>query len=289
MEGTEFNGLAPKSVALFLQEDHRGQVLMVNASGIYVNLDGQILLLCDRKWGTVPNGILLSEFREIGERLSPGQQVRSEKDCLHFPAGWITIAKIEEGKTFRGKAPAPVNWQTARKALWGRETGLAPLAWDPERTALCTLAGPRVKKLLCSLREGNAAGIEEAVKALLGLGPGLTPSADDLLCGLTYGLLRSPLEGVSAVRAMQKAILDHAAARTHPVSAAYLRAIAEGETFSRLEDAWKFLTGEGPNTLEALLEIGSSSGGDLLLGLLLAGECAWTGISEGPKPCGTER
>ena len=107
---------------------------------------------------------------------------------------------------------------------------------------------------------------------LLGLGPGLTPSGDDTLCGLLYGLLRSSYGERAIMKTLAQVICREADGRTHPVSAAYLKAIAEGAFFGRLEEAWGSITGRRESDFDGILEVGSSSGGDLLLGLLLAGK-----------------
>ena len=139
-------------------------------------------------------------------------------------------------------------------------------ALDP----LCTLALPRLKQLRQGLLEEDPTATEAGARDLLGLGPGLTPSGDDVLCGLVYGLLRSPCAQEQGVKALVNTVCREAEHRTHPVSAAYLQAIAGGEAFGRLEEAWQILKGQRDGTFDPLLEVGSSSGGDLLLGLLLA-------------------
>jgi hypothetical protein len=122
------------------------------------------------------------------------------------------------------------------------------------------------------LQEEKKDVIDSGVKTLLGLGPGLTPSGDDVLCGLLWGLRHSSLAGRKGVRILVDAVCRESGGLTHPVSAAYLKAIARGEVFGRLAWAWSYLTGAEETGLHELLEVGSSSGGDMLLGLLLAAE-----------------
>ena len=254
---------------------------MANSAGIYLRLEGKILLLCDKAWGQVPIGIGIPDFAENAKTLAlrPGDPVQSREGCLHFAAGWIKIAETGNEAPSYGRKAEKEALQRGFEALRGRETGLAPLVWQKNRNPLCTLAAPRLEKLFRSLREEDASGIDAGVESLLGLGPGLTPSADDVLCGLLYGLQRSIAK--KAVTCLKNAVRKHSG-RTHPVSAAYLHAIAEGEFFSRMDGVWQYLTGEGPDCLEALLEVGSSSGADMLLGLLLAGTLLrmeeWTNV-----------
>lgn len=252
---------------------------MANSAGIYLELDGKILLLCDESWGAVPNGVAIAKFPDFakGLGLKAGEEVLCRDGCLHFGENCITIAQTEKQEVPFGPRVCREPWQAGIRALRGREKGLAPLAEPlleggeaPEGNPLCTLALPRLERLLEGLRSGGQNAVEEGAKSLLGLGPGLTPSGDDVLCGLVWGLQRSSLRESPAVRVLTEAVCREGEKRTHPVSAAYLTAIARGEAFERLEKAWAYLTGAGENCLEALLEVGSSSGGDCLLGLLLA-------------------
>lgn len=273
MENKEITGVAPQSVVRFLEEAHEGMVLMANSAGIYLQLDGQILLLCDEKWGCVPIGIGIPHFAETAKQLalSVGEQVKSGNCSLHLGGRRITITKMNWKRTADGDKRTLLLLSGGIDALRHRDKGLAPLAawllegeaseenWNP----WCRMACPRLENLCRGLQTGNAAAVELCVEALLGLGPGLTPSADDVLCGLLYGLRQGDNPSANLLR---QAVCAHADSRTHPVSAAYLKAIADGEVFSRLEDAWLGRAG----SLEALLEVGSSSGADMLLGLCLA-------------------
>jgi len=270
LETNKITGCASRKTALFLRENRRGSVLMANSAGIYLQLDGQILLLCDESWGRVPNGIGIGNFGDTAKKLSlaPGDAVFCTDGHLLFGERWIKIAETEEPTPAYGPKVEPAAWQAGLHALRFREKGLAPLAWAPEKTPLCALASPRLEGLCRGLLEGDTAAIDEAVQSLLGLGPGLTPSADDVLCGLLYGLLRSDEK---RAKPLCDCVCRHADQRTNAVSAAYLKAIAQGEWFSRMDGVWRFFTGRGPDRLDALLEVGSSSGGDMLLGLLLAG------------------
>ena len=92
---------------------------------------------------------------------------------------------------------------------------------------------------------------------------------DDVLLGLIYGLLRwIPNDGATA--ALRDAIIAHAQTATNEISAAYLIAVARGAYFERLDDILAGLCSETPIEIEPILEIGSSSGSEMLFGLLLA-------------------
>lgn len=254
---------------------------MANSSGIYLEMDGKILLLCDERWSIVPLGICVSGYQQMKKKiaLEPGDPVICRDGYLHFASQWLKITEQEPTAMDFGSRVCRESWLAGIRVLRGREKGLAPLAEviltgksGQCPNALCTLALPRLNKLWNGLWEEDISVIEEGAKGLLGLGPGLTPSGDDVLCGLLYGLLRSSCAGSLGVKTLVSIVCREADGYTHPVSAAYLQAIAREEPFGRLEEAWLTLRGLREGTFESLLEVGSSSGGDLLLGLLLAGK-----------------
>ena len=55
-----------------------------------------------------------------------------------------------------------------------------------------------------------------------------------------------------------------------PISAAYLQAVIAGAPFERMDRVFAGLCGEEPLDIEKLTRIGSSSGGEMLLGMLIA-------------------
>ena len=67
--------------------------------------------------------------------------------------------------------------------------------------------------------------------------------------------------------AVSEAVLEYAGEYTNAISAAYLRAAARGEYYELLEGC---LFGEDADSIARLLDIGSSSGSDMLSGLLAA-------------------
>ncbi|MYW64970.1 DUF2877 domain-containing protein [Streptomyces sp. SID8379] len=116
-------------------------------------------------------------------------------------------------------------------------------------------------RLRTALRAGRPDRIAAAAHALLGLGPGLTPSGDDILCGLLLALPPPLSAPVTA------AVAD-AARRTTLLSAALLRHAVRGECVA---PAHALLTGRDlPAALRGLLTVGHHSGGDLARGVAAA-------------------
>lgn len=131
-------------------------------------------------------------------------------------------------------------------------------------------AAPAAGALARACAAGRAAGAAPAAAALLGLGPGLTPSGDDFVGGAFFARrLLGMSEGWAAVAGD---VRRAAAARTHPVSAALLGDLLDGEGWAPLHDlAAALAAGDGAAGVAAarrLAGLGHSSGWDLLAGLL---------------------
>jgi hypothetical protein len=106
----------------------------------------------------------------------------------------------------------------------------------------------------------------EGIGGLVGLGPGLTPSGDDFLCG-AFALLDAL--GETAIHgALGRAIAALAPERTAPLSACFLRAAAERHIGSQLHRATASLvSGDIDASIAAIRDVGHSSGWDMLTGI----------------------
>jgi hypothetical protein len=113
--------------------------------------------------------------------------------------------------------------------------------------------------------------LREGAAQLAGLGPGLTPGGDDFLCGaMLWAWLAHPRPG-----AVCRAIAQTAAPRTTTLSAALLRAAAQGECGACWHALFNALTGgHDAKIAEAAQQVlirGATSGADALAGFLWAG------------------
>ncbi len=141
---------------------------------------------------------------------------------------------------------------------------LAPPAGRHEQPRLSHLrtAAEALRDGLAGDRESLRRGSEQ----LAGWGPGLTPAGDDYLCGT---MLRARLDH-PAGETLCQVVAEAAAPRTTTLSAAWLRAAANGECTA----AWHRLLGAlvGRGVLEAallsVLAHGATSGADTLAGFL---------------------
>lgn len=131
----------------------------------------------------------------------------------------------------------------------------------------CDIAIPGLTALANGVAAGNGQQITQGLDILLGLSPGLTPSGDDVVCGILYVLLRSDARRQAGIRMLADTVQRDAPVKTSTISAAYLTAIAKGEDYERMQDVWLEMTGSGISRVNRLLEVGSCSGGDMLLGI----------------------
>ncbi|WP_167828900.1 DUF2877 domain-containing protein [Streptomyces sp. MZ04] len=111
-------------------------------------------------------------------------------------------------------------------------------------------------------RDDDTGRIVAAGRALIGRGPGLTPSGDDVLCG---ALLARHATG-RPVGALAAAVAG-AEERTPLVSAALLRHAVRGECIPQVADAIRGLAAREPLPLAPLLAVGHHSGADLVRGI----------------------
>jgi hypothetical protein len=107
--------------------------------------------------------------------------------------------------------------------------------------------------------------------ALLGLGPGLTPSGDDFLGGALVAL---HLLGRDALcDAIWAALAPHIPASTNEISAAHLAAAAQGfgsaALHALLDDVLAGRVDSLPARIAALAAIGHTSGWDALVGAII--------------------
>jgi len=137
------------------------------------------------------------------------------------------------------------------------------------------VALPHLVNLVKSVRAGDVRGVEESAQKLVGLGPGLSPSADDALSGFTASLWwvsHSLNRGINSVKGINETIVS-CSGTTTLLSQQLLRHAAKGETNERvgglLEAILAGTTSDVEKGVEEVLQIGETSGIDIMVGLLL--------------------
>ena len=135
------------------------------------------------------------------------------------------------------------------------------------------MARAATRSLQCGARP-----LEEALAGIVGCGPGLTPSGDDVLVGI-LAVLSSPLAGdagAEAHRAMGRAV-ERLAPRTTALSGHMLRQAARGLLGRMPHDLVGALAGglaadEFDCALCSIAATGATSGADICMGVLEAAQ-----------------
>ena len=157
------------------------------------------------------------------------------------------------------------------------------LLWLTNREMLFPLdkAAPRFDAVRDALQAKQIKAFEQAALRVLGLGHGLTPSGDDFLGGIFFAfhhagdIARKPYpEWLPSLPGLQANLRMACEASTNQISAALLASNMDGSSFGELHDMLDALESNDSRFIaaarEALLAVGSSSGADMLAGLLLA-------------------
>ncbi len=136
-----------------------------------------------------------------------------------------------------------------------------------------------------ALGSGDARAAAGVAARIAGLGPGLTPSGDDLLAGALATHAWAEAAGhLVAGEPVRLAISEAAVSRTTRLAGQLVRAAAEGEVATPLARILASLfgrVGTFPPDLAPQLAVGETSGADMLAGVRLAGRALRSRMNEG--------
>ena len=262
--------------------------------------DGRLLALLAPHLGNVPHGVRLDVRANFSFpcQFAVGQRVGCRANVLRVTGGELAI-DLGTAQPWRGELPAAGVDLTSPKvarawwAAWHALQHGRPRTdgWDLELIARAVdRQGVRLARAALVLQLNEAAS---ALDGLIGCGPGLTPSGDDLIVGLLAGLW-STTGHEPARRAFLRALcaaIDAAAVATTDISHAYLAHATHGRYVEPLTTlAARIAEGADPGCVEretiAALRVGHTSGGDGVFGLLL-GLAAWSAPAATPDELGS--
>jgi hypothetical protein len=150
---------------------------------------------------------------------------------------------------------------------------LVPHISDPNQVVEAALA--HLVNLIKSVRANDVQDIEQSARKLIGLGPGLSPSADDTLAGFMaacWWVANSLGRELDRVREINKTIVGRKGGTTS-MSQQLLEHAAIGKTNEAVgEFIESILVGTAADVksgVERVLEIGETSGTDTAVGVLL--------------------
>jgi hypothetical protein len=235
--------------------------------------DGELFTIACRDLDDAPNTLVLQSAGFARSGMAPG-------DAFETVEGHIGIgewARIDPDDATGWDPQLPsypqddarlrANLALARGQLARHRLGLAGHA----AAAASDLLARYARALCLALRGGDVEAACTTAKALVGLGPGLTPSGDDFLVGF-FAVLHLPRSPGEVFTSVCLAVLSDVERRTNAISAAALKAAAQGRVRASLHALIRELVaGERAGVEAALarvLAIGSSSGADIAGGVV---------------------
>ncbi len=282
---------------LFTQQPRAGTIHSVFKKATNIAFDETMLVLLSDELPRMPNSVRLHSVvtEELFPNLRPGMEAYIGKDSLAITPCNFSF-HLSDTPLWEPRPDVTAhNWDREAVAQHTRlltqflaqehyQEGLVPLV-EPlflqlplQETPLSRMALPKLRLLSKATWQQNIAGIEEAILGIAGLGPGLTPSGDDVLGGFeaVMALLSSQLSADGISRACVASIISKVAKpRTTKLSGIFLDYASRGEVaepFGTLLLTLMLPIEEFGIVLKAAncaLTYGASSGGDTLLGILL--------------------
>ncbi len=131
---------------------------------------------------------------------------------------------------------------------------------------------PRLEQIARAFLSGSLSPAQSAVHFLVGRGMGLTPSGDDFLSGILYGLALCGQFHFDHGIAFRDFILAAIRLRSTSISANLAECAASGEVDERIFTAVDYLINGNSSeqaAVEGILSWGSSSGADTIAGFLI--------------------
>ncbi|WP_165498610.1 DUF2877 domain-containing protein [Streptomonospora litoralis] len=236
---------------------------------VYLEVEGPheatVIALLARDAVRLPNGLVLVGTQSVGPfaDVAAATSVRIGRCSAVFdgPTGPCTV---RAGRWWRPPAP--------RSPLTLRDTARA----TAELSRALGAAAGGLPSYAAAAPEGDLATpsrADDACARLIGRGPGLTPSGDDLVCG--YLLAARHLGGPQAAAPLAAAA-QRAGSATTALSAALIGHAAAGRACPEAVALLDALSGHAPvaPALATLRGIGHTSGTDLALGLLAGARAA---------------
>ncbi len=223
--------------------------------------------------------------------LTVGESALLSRERIEFPHSGVTVDLTRAAVTSLSlfspllplQTPHPAAPQALREIILtgGKPEGFAPLLFLLEDEP-CPLpdnpyvryAAQRIPALFAALRQRDTAAAAEAAYRIAGCGIGLTPSADDFLCGVMASVLACAIAHGKKNEwlPLTAAMAERAAPRTNLISAAFLRQAARGQLSSDVLTLIRTLYScvlslRLPSAAMNVIAFGETSGTDILTGI----------------------
>jgi hypothetical protein len=281
-------GTASLGVRSLIDRPRRpARVIAAFPAAVYVELrppatEPRVLALITPTAVRLPNAVVVTPDRAPGRDQDPRRGAAVDPGSLAVAVAG-GAASVGEGTVQAGRLRVPV------RRWWDPSPVLGPLsrarleqgcllleeicAASPRRPGLDGHKAPAALAARCAA--GDLAGAVEIAEDLVGLGPGLTPSGDDVLAGLLLalrllgGAIRGGTRAVWLADWLSAAVTSDAADRTTSVSATLLYCAAHGQAAGEVAAVLRGFAGQEPArpAVTRLLAAGHTSGADLAWGL----------------------
>jgi Protein of unknown function (DUF2877) len=258
-------GVASLAVRDLLRGPRRhGKVLAILPDAIYLEFpdiipEPRVIAISPPDAIRLPNAIIAGPC-----------QARTATEC--WAGGGRVVACGLDIRVVRWWDPVPVFGPLSRARLDHGCGVLARVCAEAERApGLADHDGP--VQLAASCAGGDLAGAVEAVEHLVGLGPGLVPSGDNVVCGvlLALRLLGGAISGgtraVWLANWLSASATCYPAQRTTALAASLLHCAASGQAAAEVSAVLLAMAGQEPLEPAAAKLLAAAQGADLAWGL----------------------
>lgn len=280
--------ISAQLLALLPQSPQGAAVHSVFRTSVNLLWQGQLVTLLDDTRPLYPCAVRLGGSVPP---LTAGEPALLSRERITFPHSGTAVeldrAQVTSLSLFSPLLPLQQPHPAALPALreiiltGGKPEGFAPLLYLLEGEAsplpdspYVRYAAQRVPALFAALRQRDAAAAAEAAYSIAGCGIGLTPSADDFLCGVMASVLAMAIARGEEDQwlPITAAMAQKAAPRTNLISAAFLRQAACGQLSSDVLTLIRTLYScvlslRLPSAAMNVIAFGETSGTDILTGI----------------------
>lgn len=241
----------------------------------------------------LPQGIRISTTDLPLRSLSPGLQAASRGGILRFDSSPLTVdlrgapvwkCRISElnldMESLAVQKACAITWDLLNKEQRDRNADIIAdeLLQANTGSPLSRRISQPVRQLVASAEQLDIQGAVRAAGKIIGLGPGVTPSGDDILIGFLAGLWSMAGQystHIPFIRSFGTELIK-LAQKTGEISRTYIFHATQGQFSSSLSQLAEAIAtgGDVEVAAQTAMRVGHSSGMDSVTGLLI-GLCVW--------------
>lgn len=236
------------------------EILGIFTSGIYLqDEDENVIMLHDDKYGLIPFGIGLKEFKTIFKKDELNEDLNVYIKDNELTVGETVIELFKE--EFKDLS---LNEKIIKEEFLDI---IKEKLKDIDKGAFKDLIIDGIKENIYSKTLKEALN-KKALEEIVGLGPGLTPSGDDFLFGYLYRIFNDHEFKDEAYKEKIKKEIEKLYLNTNLISRTFYKAILNKQKFELFENiCFANNKEELEKHLLNLFDVGSNSGVDILCGI----------------------